>query len=80
MIKLRSLILNTINIRCIKCMKNNIFSELVYSAPAKAGLPFGSLNRKICNSIMLAQISTFIGTSHISQQLFKILNPAFRNT
>jgi len=28
MIKLRSLILNTINIRCIKRMKNNIFAGL----------------------------------------------------
>jgi len=44
MIKLRSLILNTINIRCIKRMKNNKFGGLGHSAVLRTLPLSGSLN------------------------------------
>ena len=68
MIKLRSLILNTINIQCIKRMKNNIFGGLEHSA-LLCTLPSRSLNGGL---LLFAQICYY--KHHISQNVIHNLH------
>jgi len=63
MTKLRSLILNTINIRCIKLMRYNIFGGLEHPALLRTLPLCGSLNR--CKSDFANALSKFLAMSEL---------------
>ena len=61
----------------MKVNKTNI-GGVRNSSPALAGSPFGSANRRICGSLMLAQISPYGETSHIPETLSEIAGDGFK--